>query len=152
MSDWESTPLAIEDSIAYRVHRLARLQRKHFAVLARRNGLDLTAEMWFILNRLRREDGRPQNTLGDVIFSDRPNLTRMFARLEQRGWIRRAADPTDGRKVLIWLTPEGAQVHDQFSAVAAQARTRLFGGLSEAALAQASGVLSQVEAALLDDL
>lgn len=152
MSDWQSNPLAIEDSIAYRVHRLARLQRKHFANLARRHGLDLTAEMWFILNRLRRQDGRPQNALGDAIFSDRPNLTRMFARLESRGWIRRSADPVDGRKVLIWLTADGIDVHDRFSAVAGEARTRLFGGLSVEDLAQASATLARVEAELLKDL
>lgn len=151
MQDWQSTPLAVEDSIAYRVHRLARLQRKHFAGLARGVGLDLTAEQWFILNRLRREDGRPQNALGDALFSDRPNLTRMFARLEDRRWIVRRGDPTDGRRSLVWLTDAGRAVHDQFAAVANAARERLFSDLDEDALAAAMVVLGQLEAALLAD-
>jgi DNA-binding MarR family transcriptional regulator len=152
MQPWQSDPLAVEDSFAYRVHRTARLLRKHFSALARQNGIDLTPEMWFILNRLRRADGRPQNELGDALFSDRPNLTRMFGRLEARGWIARRPDPKDGRKVLIWLTSEGQATHDRFAAIAAEARGRLFGAFDPAALAAAIDALSQFEAALLADM
>lgn len=151
MTDWQSTPLAVEDSVAYRVHRLGRLLRKHFAGLARQHDLDLTAEQWFILNRLRREDGRPQNALGDALFSDRPNLTRMFARLEKRGWIVRRSDPTDGRRSLVWLTDVGRAVHDQFAEVAESARERLFAGLDPGAVQVTMSVLEQIEDALLAD-
>jgi DNA-binding MarR family transcriptional regulator len=36
-----------------------------------------------------------------------PRLSQVVARLEQRGWVRRTPDPTDGRATLATLTDEG---------------------------------------------
>ncbi|MFC1436417.1 MarR family winged helix-turn-helix transcriptional regulator [Streptacidiphilus sp. N1-3] len=36
-----------------------------------------------------------------------PRLSQVVARLEQRGWVRRTPDPTDGRYTLATLTDEG---------------------------------------------
>jgi DNA-binding MarR family transcriptional regulator len=36
-----------------------------------------------------------------------PRLSQAVARMQQRGWVRRAADPTDGRYTLAFLTDEG---------------------------------------------
>jgi DNA-binding MarR family transcriptional regulator len=36
-----------------------------------------------------------------------PGITLLVNRLEQRGWVQRAADPRDGRAVLVGLTPAG---------------------------------------------
>ena len=38
-----------------------------------------------------------------------PGITLLVNRLEERGWVQRAADPTDGRAVLVSLTAAGAQ-------------------------------------------
>ena len=36
-----------------------------------------------------------------------PRLSQVVARLEQRGWVRRAPDPADGRYTLATLTAQG---------------------------------------------
>jgi DNA-binding MarR family transcriptional regulator len=36
-----------------------------------------------------------------------PRLSQVVARLEQRGWVRRAPDPADGRYTLATLTDQG---------------------------------------------
>ena len=36
-----------------------------------------------------------------------PRLSQVVARLEQRGWVRRTPDPTDGRYTLATLTSQG---------------------------------------------
>lgn len=36
-----------------------------------------------------------------------PAITLLVNRLQQRGWVLRAADPHDGRAVLVGLTPDG---------------------------------------------
>jgi DNA-binding MarR family transcriptional regulator len=38
-----------------------------------------------------------------------PRLSQVVARLEQRGWVRRTADPADGRYTLAILTAEGQE-------------------------------------------
>jgi DNA-binding MarR family transcriptional regulator len=37
-----------------------------------------------------------------------PAITRLVDRLQERGWVQRAADPSDGRVVIVHLTPAGA--------------------------------------------
>ena len=39
--------------------------------------------------------------------SSLPRLSQVVARLEQRGWVRRAPDPADGRYTLATLTDQG---------------------------------------------
>lgn len=45
-----------------------------------------------------------------------PAITLLVNRLAERGWLRRVADPTDGRAVLVSLTPAGEQVFERLRA------------------------------------
>lgn len=45
-----------------------------------------------------------------------PAITLLVNRLAERGWLRRIPDPTDGRAVLVSLTPGGEQVFDRLRA------------------------------------
>jgi len=45
-----------------------------------------------------------------------PAITLLVNRLEERGWVKRIADPSDRRAVLVSLTPVGAGVFEQLRA------------------------------------
>jgi DNA-binding MarR family transcriptional regulator len=45
-----------------------------------------------------------------------PAITLLVNRLAERGWVERIADPTDGRAVLVSLTPAGDEVFEQLRA------------------------------------
>ncbi|HUJ34449.1 MAG TPA: MarR family transcriptional regulator [Solirubrobacteraceae bacterium] len=45
-----------------------------------------------------------------------PAITLLVNRLEERGWVKRIADPSDGRAVLVSLTPVGEAVFEQLRA------------------------------------
>jgi DNA-binding MarR family transcriptional regulator len=45
-----------------------------------------------------------------------PAITLLVNRLEQRGWVKRIPDPSDGRAVLVSLTAVGERVFDQLRA------------------------------------
>lgn len=45
-----------------------------------------------------------------------PAITLLVNRLEERGWVERTADPSDGRAVLVSLTPVGEAVFEQLRA------------------------------------
>jgi DNA-binding MarR family transcriptional regulator len=45
-----------------------------------------------------------------------PAITLLVNRLAERGWVERAADPTDGRAVLVSLTDEGRAAFDRLKA------------------------------------
>lgn len=45
-----------------------------------------------------------------------PAITMLVNRLEERGWVVRAADPDDGRAVLVKITSEGQEVFGRLRA------------------------------------
>ena len=135
----------IHDSLAYRVHRAARLLRRHFLDLATRNGLDITPEQWFILNKLSWDDGVTPSELCESIFSDRPNMTRLLAGLEAKRLVRRATDAGDGRKTRIYLTRAGREMNDRFAALVPDARRTLFAGIRDEELQVVARVLQRLE-------
>jgi len=55
-------------------------------------------------------DGRRMTELCDDVLLTQAGVSRLVARLEQRGLVERAADPDDGRASRIRLTPAGTDV------------------------------------------
>lgn len=71
---------------------------------------------------LRRIDGAPPpgTRLGELqpaIRLSQPALSRMAGRLEQRGLLRRAGDPTDRRGIVLTITPSGRRALRRATAV-----------------------------------
>jgi DNA-binding MarR family transcriptional regulator len=61
---------------------------------------------------------RPRR-IGDLAAREavtQPAITLLVNRLQRRGWVERAADPEDGRAVLVTLTCQGEEVFDQLRA------------------------------------
>ncbi len=77
----------------------------------------------------------------------RPTVTRVACRLEERGLVSRAPDPADGRSALISITPAGRAVLDEI-------RTRKAAFLSERleALSPADRATLERAAALLEGM
>ncbi|GEL19669.1 MarR family winged helix-turn-helix transcriptional regulator [Pseudonocardia asaccharolytica] len=65
-----------------------------------------------ILVRLSEAPGHTlrMSTLASTALSSRSRLSHAVARLEEAGWVRRRACPTDRRGALAELTPEGMAV------------------------------------------
>ena len=53
------------------------------------------------------------SVLAGYANSSLSRLSRAVARLETKGWVRRAPDPTDGRYTLATLTDLGVEKFDQ---------------------------------------
>jgi DNA-binding MarR family transcriptional regulator len=62
-----------------------------------------------VLALLSEAPGRTlrMSTLATQAEGSLPRLSQVVARLEQRGWVRRAPDPADGRYTLATLTGQG---------------------------------------------
>ena len=60
------------------------------------------------LARLDRErEGLRPSVLGSYLCVSRPNVTKLLARLKDRGLVVEKSDPQDGRAVLAVITEEG---------------------------------------------
>jgi DNA-binding MarR family transcriptional regulator len=66
--------------------------------------------------RILREGQRRITELAAEERVTQPAITLLVNRLEERGWVKRIADPSDGRAVLVSLTPVGEEVFEQLRA------------------------------------
>ncbi len=71
---------------------------------------DFTEEHWRILHVLSDEQGRSMGELADLVLLNGPALTKNIDKLVTRGVVQRAADATDNRKVLVFISDLGLEV------------------------------------------
>ena len=73
-------------------------------------GFDVTPVQFAILNALMDDPGEDQITLSSRVAFDQATFGSVIARLEDKGWVQRQADPADKRRKLLWITDEGEKV------------------------------------------
>lgn len=66
-----------------------------------------TEEHWRILHVLSDEQGRSMGELAERVLMNGPALTKNIDKLVSRGLVQRAADATDNRKVLVYISNRG---------------------------------------------
>lgn len=105
---------------------------------------DVTPIQFAILNVLMDDPGEDQITLSGRVAFDPATSGSVIGRLEAKGWIRRAADPRDKRRKLLWITPEGQQVALRMKRVVSKVQSRLLAPLSAAEQAQLGALLTRL--------
>ncbi|MGW0629736.1 MarR family winged helix-turn-helix transcriptional regulator [Streptomyces sp. NPDC002758] len=83
------------------------------------------------LFRLSREGPLRLTELARAAGVSQPNMTQLVTRLERAGLVRRTADRTDGRGVLVEVTDTGLEVVRQRRVERASALQELIGELTE---------------------
>jgi len=68
-----------------------------------------TIEQWRVLEVLSDEQGRSMGELAQLVLMNHPALTKLMDRIVSRGWVHRAADAQDSRKVLVFITDAGLE-------------------------------------------
>ena len=115
----------------------------------RRSGLSLTSAA--TLARLQRCGPARLTELAAAEGVSQPSMTTLIARLSGQGLVARAADPRDGRAVVLSLTPAGEELLAQRRA---ERTTQLSGPLAELspadvrAIAEALPALTRLAGAL----
>ena len=77
-----------------------------------------------------------------------PSTTRLVTELEAKGLVVRAADPDDGRAVLISITPEGEQMITRARAARATMLAELFRELEPSEIAAIAAAVPALERAI----
>ena len=92
------------------------LHRRTNAELRRRFGV--TADQFVVLNLLAERESSSQQDLCRRCGSDPSTLGALVRLLENRGLVRRAADPADGRARQVRLTRAGRTLQGELAAAA----------------------------------
>lgn len=105
-----------------------------------------------VLRRLEEGPRRISELAGEEQVTQ-PAITLLVNRLEDRGWVQRAADPSDGRAVLVSLTGAGAdalhRLRAEYRALLHEEMATLQDGEVET-LAEAVQILDRLIAQLSD--
>ncbi|WP_422737965.1 MarR family transcriptional regulator [Micromonospora sp. WMMD729] len=75
---------------------------------------DLTVTQVSALTSLRLAGAMTPRELAEIERVQPPTMTKIVAKLEDRGLVRRTPHPTDGRQVILAATEGGQAVLDQF--------------------------------------
>ena len=70
---------------------------------------DITASTGFVLLNIDVESGTPATKIAPLLGMESRSLTRMLKAMEEKGWVYREKDPTDGRSVRIFLSELGKE-------------------------------------------
>ncbi len=99
-----TTPYRLDDQIGF---ILRQANQRYAALFANGIGNGLTPTQWAALVRLGETGPCPQNQLGRLTAMDAATIKGVVERLDKRGLIQRSADPDDGRRLLVSLSPAG---------------------------------------------
>ncbi|WP_329527780.1 MarR family winged helix-turn-helix transcriptional regulator [Streptomyces sp. NBC_01462] len=118
------TPAPAED-LMIAVERLVRYVRRSAVT----GGLSTAASS--ALSRLGREGPQRLTELARAENVSQPNMTQLVTRMERAGLVRRTADHSDGRGVLVEATDEGLAVFRRRRTERADALRQLIDDLTE---------------------
>lgn len=126
------------------------------ALMARRLGaLGVRTAEHEILANLRREPGLSQQAVAARCFTAKSHISGLLSDLEQRGLVRREADPADARAKRLFLTATGARLAERTARVQADVVALMSAATTAASLAQVqtamNGVSERLQAALEAD-
>jgi DNA-binding MarR family transcriptional regulator len=121
----------------YRVDRqvgffLRQANQRHVAIFAGMMGDKLTTTQWAALSKLKEIQPSSQNQLGRETAMDVATIKGVVDRLVGRGLVLTAADPNDGRRLVLSLTEEGLATIDRNIAIASAVTDETLSPLSSA--------------------
>lgn len=96
-----------EETVDYNIkglwHSISRMYNQYGA------NYDITASTGFVLLNIDVDKGTPATKIAPLLGMESRSLTRMLKAMEEKGWVYRERDPTDGRSVRIFLSDIGKE-------------------------------------------
>ena len=95
----------------YLAYLLAQANRRMTAQLERALSEEgVQVEHWRILEVLSDERGRSMGELAELVLMNHPALTKTMDRMVSAGLVHRRSDPSDSRRVLVYITDHGVSL------------------------------------------
>jgi DNA-binding MarR family transcriptional regulator len=95
----------LDDLLPYLMNRLVGRLNQNLGERLRRRGHSF--QDWRVLAVLAAHDGITLSQLAEATVIPQPTVSRLVARLERRGFLRRRPGARDSRFIHAWITPRG---------------------------------------------
>jgi DNA-binding MarR family transcriptional regulator len=118
--------------------------KKHLAEVFKKNGVNLTAEQYLVMDTLWNEGTLTQQAIAFIIQKDKNSVTQFIDNLEKKGLVNRSVAKEDRRVNNIVVTKEGMALKDSTKQLAIDTMNKILDGIPESDLQTFVAVLKQV--------
>jgi DNA-binding MarR family transcriptional regulator len=113
--DRQHDPLSLDQQICFPLYAATNLLNRLYTPVL--NKLGLTYPQYLVMLVLWEQQPQTVGALGARLYLDSGTLTPLLKRMETSGFVTRARDPGDERRVMIGLTDQGKALRKQASHV-----------------------------------
>ena len=124
--------------------------KKHLSEVFKKNGVNLTAEQYLVMDTLWNEGTLTQQAIAFIIQKDKNSVTQFIDNLEKKGLVTRSVAKEDRRVNNIVVTAEGKALKDSTKQLAIETMEQAVSGISEDDLQTFVSVLKKVCANISD--
>lgn len=117
--------------------------KKHIASVFRKEGINLTAEQFLVMDTLWNQGEMTQQNIAYIIQKDKNSVTQFIDNLEKKGLVQRVVDTADRRVNNIKLSKAGLAMKDNTKKVAIAAINDILEGIPEEELKDFVKVLNK---------
>ena len=117
--------------------------KKHIASVFKKEGINLTAEQFLVMDTLWNQGEMTQQNIAYIIQKDKNSVTQFIDNLEKKGLVQRVVDTADRRVNNIKLSKAGLAMKDNTKKVAIAAVNDILEGISEEELKDFVKVLNR---------
>ncbi len=117
--------------------------KKHIASVFKKEGINLTAEQFLVMDTLWNQGEMTQQNIAYIIQKDKNSVTQFIDNLEKKGLVQRVVDTADRRVNNIKLSKAGLAMKDNTKKVAIAAINDILEGIPEEELKDFVKVLNK---------
>ena len=118
--------------------------KKYLAEVFKKNGVNLTAEQYLVMDTLWNEGTLTQQAIAYIIQKDKNSVTQFIDNLEKKGLVTRSVAKDDRRVNNIEVTQEGMALKDSTKQLAIDTMNKALAGIPEDDLQTFVSVLKKV--------
>ena len=105
--------------------------KKHLSEVFKKNGVNLTAEQYLVMDTLWNEGTLTQQAIAFIIQKDKNSVTQVIDNLEKKGLVARSVSKDDRRVNNIVVTKEGMALKDSTKQLAIETMEKALEGIPE---------------------
>ena len=105
--------------------------KKHLSEVFKKNGVNLTAEQYLVMDTLWNEGTLTQKAIAFIIQKDKNSVTQFIDNLEKKGLVARSVSKDDRRVNNIVVTKEGMALKDSTKKLAIETMEKALEGIPE---------------------
>ena len=105
--------------------------KKHLSEVFKKNGVNLTAEQYLVMDTLWNEGTLTQQAIAFIIQKDKNSVTQFIDNLEKKGLVARSVSQEDRRVNNIVVTEVGMALKDSTKQLAIDTMNKALEGIPE---------------------